>query len=111
MTAPFPDPKGIPLVPVEEIDEWRAQAEVKAFALQQRDVENRARCPRCDEVGSWLVQNCDDGAGHPVPDGVYCGVHCPPSVHAGDGVLSMNSYGWVQKGDGWFTWPEGFPKW
>lgn len=98
-------------VPVDELDEWRAKAEIREFARAQQDAEKRARCPQCGEIGIWLVQNCTDGAGHPVADGVYCGGHGPTSIHAGaDGLLSMNSIGWVERDGGWYTWPEGFPK-
>ena len=100
----------VPMKPVEELDDWLVRAEVRAFAEQQKDVENRAKCPGCDEIGIWLVQSCTDGSGAPVADGVYCGVHAPPSIHAGEGVLSMNGYGWVFRNGAWFTWDEGFPR-
>src|ERR1700721_852306 len=51
--------------PVEELDDWLVRAEVRAFAEQQKDIENRAKCSACGEIGIWLVGDCPDGAGHP----------------------------------------------
>ena len=101
----------VPMKPIEELDDWRVRAEIKELAEQQRDIENRARCPKCGEVGIWLVEGCTDGAGRAVPDGVYCGGHGPSSVHAGaTGILSMNACGWVFRDRAWFTWTEGYPR-
>lgn len=99
-TAYVPDPR---------LEAWRAEMQIKEAVRHEAMLAKRMKCPACGELGVWLMTGCRRHTDEAIPDAAYCQRHAPGGYapHGKGALMVLNSYGWLDEGDGSYATWEG----